>query len=71
MPSMKMCLFSKNIPESDNMTQEYKAITMARFIRILVKKVIEFQEIGFSKEAIDKILKIATEEVMRIVREMI
>lgn len=46
---------------------DYDAVTIARYMRVMVRTCIDLHDIGFCDDAIDKILEVASEEIMRII----
>jgi len=47
----------------------YSEITLARYMRVIVRQCITFHDLGFSDKAIDALLDIAVEEAIRLVNE--
>lgn len=48
---------------------DYDDITMARYMRIIIKQCVVLHDIGFSDSAVNGILEIAVDEVIRKMKE--
>jgi len=49
--------------------REYTFTTLLRYIRVMIRMGVSLRDIGFTEDAVDDILTIASKEIMRIIAD--
>lgn len=49
---------------------DYNDITMARYMRIIIKQCVVLHDIGFSDSTVNGILELAVDEIIRIMKDI-